>query len=158
MYQMQAHTIYESSRAMSTMSRTGQFGVRDQAKLMSESYERKQNVEGGEKACDQFVCACLARETLVECVVDVLWANGLPSKLPNGAKAEGPQPANQRVDAGRATLELFCTTQRLVCMDNAANVNVTQKPPPNTPPNERMFRGGKRATHLSRDDDEYAKH
>jgi hypothetical protein len=109
---------------------------------MSESYERKQNVEGGEKACDQFVCACLARETLVECVVDVLWANGLPSKLPNGAKAEGPQPANQRVDAGRATLELFCTTQRLVCMDNAANVNVTQKPPPNTPPNERMFRGG----------------
>jgi hypothetical protein len=27
-------------------------------------------------------------------------------------------------------------------MDNAANVNVTQKPPPNTPPNERMFRGG----------------
>ena len=88
---------------------------------------------GRNRAISSFVP--VLRETLVECVVDVLWANGLPSKLPNGAKAEGPQPANQRVDAGKETLELFCTTQhRLVCMDNAANVNVTHKPQPNTAP------------------------
>jgi hypothetical protein len=98
-----ADAVYESSRAMGTMARAGQFDARDQAKLMSDSSVRKQrNVEGGEKPCDQFVRAWpgLARETL-ECVVNVLWANSLASKLPNGAKAEGPQPANQRVDAGK---------------------------------------------------------